>query len=151
MEYDIVMLQEKKVVACKERTNNKAADMQRKIGGLWQKLYGEGVYQKIADKVNEKAVGIYTNYVSDAMGDYDVLVGCEVSKIERLPEGTIAYSIPAGKYAKFVVKGHMQRAVQEFWQKLWKMDLDRSYVCDFEEYQNADENNAIIYIYISLK
>ncbi|CEJ73498.1 AraC family transcriptional regulator [[Clostridium] sordellii] len=36
--------------------------------------------------------------------------------------------------------------------KLWKMNLDRKYSCDFEEYQNNDEDiqNQEIHIYISI-
>lgn len=45
----------------------------------------------------------------------------------------------------------MITAVAQFWQELWKMDLPRSFVCDFEEYQNADPENAEIHIYIGLK
>lgn len=45
----------------------------------------------------------------------------------------------------------MQKALAEAWNKIWKMDLDRSYKADFEEYLNADYNNAKINIYISLK
>ncbi|MDD6771388.1 GyrI-like domain-containing protein, partial [Inconstantimicrobium porci] len=56
-----------------------------------------------------------------------------------------------GKYAKFVVRGHMQKAVQQFWQELWKMKLDRKYTADFEEYQDDCIDNAEIHIYIALK
>ncbi|NME84147.1 effector binding domain-containing protein [Clostridium sp. SM-530-WT-3G] len=59
--------------------------------------------------------------------------------------------IPEGKYAKFIIIGHQVKAVQEFWRKLWKMDLNRSYKCDFEEYQNESMENAEIHIYISIK
>lgn len=59
--------------------------------------------------------------------------------------------IPSGKYAKFSIEGHMQKAVAEAWNKIWQMDLDRSYKADFEEYLNADYDNAKIDIYISLK
>lgn len=45
----------------------------------------------------------------------------------------------------------MITAVSEFWQKLWNLNLDRSFICDFEEYQNADLENAEIHIYIGLK
>ena len=44
----------------------------------------------------------------------------------------------------------MVRAVQEFWEKLWSMDLNRNYKCDFEEYQDGNMDDAIIYIYISI-
>lgn len=57
----------------------------------------------------------------------------------------------AGKYAKFIVKGHMITAVAQFWQELWKMDLDRAFVCDFEEYQNDDCENAEVHIYIGVR
>jgi len=45
----------------------------------------------------------------------------------------------------------MITAVSDFWKQLWKMPLQRSFVCDFEEYQNADPEHAEIHIYISLK
>lgn len=45
----------------------------------------------------------------------------------------------------------MLAAVQAFWKKLWSMKLERSFVCDFEEYQNVDLENAEIHIYIGLK
>ena len=45
----------------------------------------------------------------------------------------------------------MHTVVGEFWQKLWQMPLDRTYVCDFEEYQNADPENCEVHIYIGIK
>jgi hypothetical protein len=77
-------------------------------------------------------------------------VGCEVTTANEIPEKAIIKVIPAGTYAKFIVKGHMQQAVASFWQQLWSMPLDRSYVCDFEEYQDSCIDNAEIHIYISL-
>ena len=59
--------------------------------------------------------------------------------------------IPAGRYARFVVKGHMQRAVAAFWQELWSMDLDRAFGTDFEEYRNQDVENAEVHIYVGLR
>lgn len=82
--------------------------------------------------------------------EYSVIVGCEVSTFNN-NRNVITKIIPEGKYAKFIVKGHMIKAVQEFWQKLWQMnDLDRSYKCDFEEYQDENIDNATIHIYISI-
>ena len=78
------------------------------------------------------------------------MVACEVNGAD-VPERFSVRKIPAGTYAKFIVKGHMVTAVQQFWQELWQMKLNRSYVCDFEEYQNADFENAEIHIYIGLQ
>ncbi|BBF41620.1 transcriptional regulator, AraC family [Lachnospiraceae bacterium KM106-2] len=151
MEYEVVRLEEKKVIGGSTRTSNQDPKMGEKIGMLWQKLYQGGLYPQINNKANEKALGIYTNYESDAAGAYDVVVGCEVSKVDDVPQQSTSIIIPAGSYAKFTVEGNMVTAVQDFWKQLWKMDLDRAFSCDFEEYQNADMEHAIIDIYISLK
>ncbi|HCW52856.1 MAG TPA: AraC family transcriptional regulator [Clostridium sp.] len=151
MEYEIVNLREKKIIGITARTNNMSSDMPVIIGGLWDKFFRGGVYNSIENKTNYKAIGAYSDYASDASGDYTVTIGSEVEKVENIPEGAVEKIIPEGKYAKFIVVGHQVKAVQEFWEKLWKMDIDRSYKCDFEEYQNESMENAIIHVYISIK
>jgi len=61
-------------------------------------------------------------------------------------------TIPNGKYAKFILIGEPQKAIGEFWAKLWNLNLDRAYSADFEEYQNNSEdiNNQEIHVYISI-
>lgn len=151
MEYEIVTLKEKKIIGITARTNNSSPEMSTVIGGLWDKLYRGGIYNGIKNKVNYKAIGAYSDYESNENGEYSVTIGAEVSKVEDIPEGAVEKTIYGGKYAKFTVKGDMVKAVQEFWEKLWKMNLDRSYRCDFEEYQNDDMKNCIINIFISIK
>lgn len=151
MDYEIVALEEKTVAGLVARTNNSAPDMGAVIGGLWSRFYQEGIYATIPKKVNDKALGIYTDYAKDEREDYSVLVACEVEAADNLPNDVQARKIPAGKYAKFVVKGNMQKAVADFWQKLWSLDLPRAFTFDFEEYQNDDMEHAEIHIYIALK
>lgn len=151
MDYEVVNLGAKTVVGLTARTNNTAPDMSAVIGGLWGRFFGEGFYSAIGQKANDKTLGIYTDYASDEHGDYTAMTACEVKSAATVPNNAVTKTIPAGRYAKFVVQGHMQAAVADFWQQLWAMDLPRSYVCDFEEYQNADPENALIHIYIGLK
>lgn len=151
MNYEIVQLKEKIVVGLTARTKNSDTEMPMIIGGLWNRFYQDGVYFKIADKVNEKALGIYSDYELDEHGEYSVTVACEVRQASNIPDATVTRIIPAGKYAKFIVHGHVQKAVSDFWNEFWQMDLNRSYQYDFEEYQNSDMENAEIHIYISLK
>lgn len=151
MNYEIVHLQEKIVAGIKIRTSNSDPNMTTDIGGLWQQFFQNGVYQSIGNKKNDKTMGLYTNYENDVTGAYDVVVCCEVEKVSNLTSNLCIQTIPAGKYAKFIVKGDMHIAVADFWMKLWKMDLDRKYSCDFEEYQSGnDAENTEIHIYISL-
>lgn len=151
MNYEIVNLEEKKLVGLNIRTNNNNPNMGKDIEDLWNKFFNQGIFSKIENKINKRTIGLYSNYESDFTGDYDMTVACEVSDDKEKPKGTIIKTIPSGKYAKFIVKGHMQKAVYEFWKELWKMSLDRAYTCDFEEYMNSDIDNTEINIYIALK
>jgi predicted transcriptional regulator YdeE len=149
MEYEVVELKEAKVAGFAARTNNSAPDMGAVIGGLWQKFFAEGGYDALSGKVSGKAMGIYTDYENDEHGDYTVMTACVVDG--DVPDSFETHVLPAGKYAKFIVRGNMVTAVGEFWQKLWEMKLDRTYVFDFEEYQNADPENCEIHIYIGIR
>ncbi|WP_312500725.1 GyrI-like domain-containing protein [Lacrimispora sp.] len=151
MDFERVELKEKKVVGLLARTNNTSPDMGNVISGLWEGFYGIGIYSAIKNKSNDKSLGIYTDYAGKEMDDYSVIAACEVEAADEIPEGTVVRTIPAGLYAKFVVRGNMVKAVAEFWQELWKIDLPRAFVCDFEEYQNGDMEDALIHIYIGLK
>lgn len=153
MNYEIVNLQEKIVAGIAARTNNHAPDMGAVIGGLWHRFYQDGIYENIPDKIDGKAIGLYTDYAGDADDDYTVMV-CYA--VEHQPEHS-RYDIrriPAGPYAKFVVQCDMRtssEAIAKAWQKIWAMELPRTYLCDFEEYQNDDMEHAEIHFYIGLK
>lgn len=146
MKYEIVSLKEKIVVGVSVETSNEDPKMSEKIGKLWVDLYQGGVSEKIRNKINEYAIGLYSDYTKDG---YIVTAGNEVSKSEN--SEFVTKIIPAGKYAKFSIHGHMEKAVAEAWGKIWQMDLDRSFTGDFEEYLNSDFDQSDIDIYIALK
>lgn len=146
MEYEVVELSEKIVVGLSGVTSNHDPNMGAIIGALWSNFYGNGVVESVKNRVNPYAIGLYSDYEGD---QYSVTVGNEVSKAEN--NQLSVKQIPAGRYAKFQVHGHMQQAVAEAWEKIWTMDLDRSFTGDFEEYLNTDFENADINIYIALK
>lgn len=151
MDYEVVYLEEKQVAGLQSRTSNMDPHMTEIIGRLWQGFFEKGIYEAIPHKKNDKSIGLYTNYEGDASGLYDMVVCCEVEDILEIPNDMYTQTIPAGKYAKFVVKGDVQKAVGEFWMALWSMDLDRKYSCDFEEYQSDEGmNHSEIHIYIAL-
>lgn len=146
MNYEIINLEQKTVVGVSAITSNTDPEMGKVIGGLWEKLYQGGVNAIIKNKINEYAIGLYSDYSQDK---YCVTAGNEVSKAEN-DEMTVK-SIPAGKYAKFSVHGHMEKEVAIAWGEIWNMDLNRSFTGDFEEYLNSDYENADINIYVALK
>ena len=112
---------------------------------------GHFVFAKLCKvKVNEFAIGLYSDYTEDKKG-YCITVGNEVSNVDENNKDLDVKIIPAGKYAKFSICGNMVTAVAEAWQQIWDMDLDRSFTGDFEEYKNSEVENAEIDIYVALK
>ena len=150
MQYEEVYLEERIVVGVSTRIKNSNPTMPNVIGKLWKDFYSNNVYNAILDKASTTTIGLYDEYESDVNGAYDITVCAQVNKVEEIPKGCVVKHIPAGKYAKFYVHGHVQKAVMQFWQQLWKMDLKRSYKADFEEYMNLSEEEADIIIYIAL-
>ncbi len=151
MEYEIVTLKEKIAVGISARTNNASPDMSAVIGGLWERFFNEGIYASIAGKTNEKALGIYTDYAGKEKDDYTVLVACETAEVPQAGETYTVCMIPAGRYARFIVHGDMVQAVANAWTEIWKMDIPRTFVCDFEEYQDDSMDNAEIHIYVGIE
>lgn len=152
MNYELVQLEEKKVAGIRIRTNNSDPNMSSSIGMAWKNFFADGIYNSIPGKKNDKSIGLYSNYENGADGAYDVMVCCEVEDGVSLPHNVESEIITSGKYAKFIIRGHVQKAVGEFWMKLCSMTLDRKYYYDFEEYQGcSDMEDAEIHIYISLK
>ena len=152
MNYEIVSLEKKVVVGLMKKTTNNNNQAVTDIGLLWQDFLGSGVYSKIKNKTNYKTIGLYTDYEGDFTKPYKFYACCEVDEAEEIVLPLEKKVIEAGKYAKFIVNGHVKNAVGEFWMRLWKMDLDRKYTSDFEEYHNIsdDINNQEIHVYISI-
>ena len=152
MNYEIIEMEERTVIGIATVTNNASPDMGSKIGQLWQKLYS-GTVEKMTGRVNGKCIGLYCDYQQN--GDYTVLAGCEIEKsaAEKNKDAeTTVKIIPKGKYAKFVVKGDVQKAVAESWGAIWNTPLERTFTGDFEEYQeDCDGKNGTIFIYIAIK
>lgn len=153
MKYEIVELEEKVVAGIKIKTTNKDGKAVQDIGITWQKLFADGIYEKMTNKVNSKTIGLYTEYEGDYTKPYTFIAGAEVSQELQIGEELESIIIPKGKYAKFIITGDVQNSVGQAWQEIWNMDLKRKYTCDFEEYQNNSEDmqKQEIHIYIALE
>lgn len=149
MQYEIVTLEERLAAGVAAKTSNQDPKMGEIIGGLWNRFFNEGVYAGLSGKADEKALGIYTDYEGDEKGSFTAMAACAVTTPPG--EGVAVCRIPAGRYAKFVARGDMHRAVAEAWQEIWKTDLNRSFQCDFEEYQDGNMDEAEIHIYVGLR
>lgn len=153
MKYEILKLEKKIVRGILKETTNINGQCTKDIGALWQRFCTKEIYENINSRKNHKTIGLYTDYQGDFTKPYNFMACCEISDSSDIQYNFVEKIIPEGRYAKFVINGHIIEAVGEFWNELWNMDLDRAYICDFEEYQNntEDMNNQEIHIYISLK
>ena len=88
MNYEVVYLKEKTVAGITIRTSNNDTNMAKTIGQTWEKFFESGIYKSILNKKNHISIGLYTNYEDKVNGDYDMMVCCEISKEENLPNGT---------------------------------------------------------------
>lgn len=153
MKYEIVELEEKVVIGIKIKTTNQDGKAIKEIGMTWQKLFADGIYESIQNKINHKTIGLYTEYEGDYTKPYTFMAGVQVTQKIETSKEIRSLVIPKGKYAKFVITGDVQKSVGEAWQEIWNMDLKRKYTCDFEEYQNNSEDmqKQEIHIYIALE
>jgi len=152
MNYEIVNLKEKQVVGLVKKTTNNNNKSVEDIKRLWEEFFIKGHYENIKNRKDNKSIGLYTDYQGDFTKPYNFFCCCEVNNIDSIKDPLVSKTIPRGKYAKFIINGDVQNSIGEFWMKLWKMDLDRKYSCDFEEYQNNTEDmkNQEIHIYIPI-
>lgn len=150
MDYEVVELQEKKLaVLSPVRLSNLDLKVSQKIEFAWHNFSEK--HMEVENKVTGKPICAYSNYASEEKGEYNVEIGYEIKDGSSLKSGWIEKTIPAGKYAKFLVKGNMVKEVANFWRNVWKMDLPRKFECDFEECQNMDMLNGEVHIYVSIK
>ena len=130
-------------------TNNELemSEENGKIAGLWEEYFEKDVYKKTFDKANSDFMyGVYSNYESDASGNYKVTVGVEVTK----PKNAIV--IEDKKYLVFTKHGELPMVVVELWEEIWEKkkknsEYERAFEVDFEKYAKEDE----IEIFVSIK
>ena len=116
-----------------------------KIGSLWQNFFAELV--PTLENPTVPMYGVYTNYESDAMGEFDLLVGVENLKAS---DKLNTVTLEEGNYLCFESKGEMPQAIIDTWGDIWAYFSDenctekRAYGTDFELYLSQSE--AEIYI-----
>ena len=141
-----VELTAKTIVGLQIRTKN-ADEMNpdtQKIAPLWGRFFHE-MFPTL--KEDATVYGVYHNYESDAMGEFDVLVGADV--MDMTDEMT-SVTLAEGQYLMFPVEGELPQAIIDTWGKVWayfddpSVDERRAYETDFELYTSATE--AEIYI-----
>lgn len=154
-------LSEIKLVGITTRTNN-AAEMnpqEAQIGSVMQRYFGERVHDNIQNRKNPGITFcVYTNYESDFTDDYTYFIGEEVTSFEDLSGDLEALTIPVQNYIKFTnTSGPMPSVCINMWKNIWQEESSftnpRSYIADFEVYDERSHNpqNTVLDIYVGVK
>jgi predicted transcriptional regulator YdeE len=158
----IVSLEPFQVVGIEASTNNrKEAGPDAIIGSLWQRFIKEDLLNQIPDKVDQSIIAVYTDYATDANGQYTFVLGAKVKPVPNpaVPAGMVVKFVPAGRYAVFTSeRGPIAKVVVETWKQIWAYyqspaNGQRVYGADFELYDQraADPDHAQVDIYIGFK
>jgi len=147
------------VIGIETRTNNaQEATGNGAIPKLWQRLYMEGILDRVPNRIDHSVIAVYTKYASDWNGDYTYILGARVKPGAKVPAGMVAVSVPAGKYVEFVsARGPSPQVVPSLWKEIWTYfhepgNPERAYKADFEAYDDmSDANNVQMKIYIGVK
>jgi predicted transcriptional regulator YdeE len=145
------------VIGIEVRTNNAQQGSGGPISQQWQRLYKEGILDRIPGKLDQSVVVVCTNYASDWNGDYTYTLGAKVKPGAKPPAGMVAVSVPAGKYVEFIsARGPGLQVIPEIWKQIWAYFDEpgspaRAYKTDFESHDVSDPNNLQAHIYIGVK
>ena len=146
------------VIGIQSRTNNaKEATGNGEIPKLWQRLFQEGVLNRIPGHADDSIVVVYSNYASDWNGDYTYTLGAKVKPGTKPPEDMAVVTVQSGKYLEFVSgMGLGEKVVPEAWMQIWtyfqnSSNPPRAYQTDFERYAPTDPANVQAHIFIGVK
>ena len=142
------------------RTNNaKEASADGAIPKLWQRAMREQALNAVPDPADHNIYAVYTDYASDANGDYTLVLGKKVAPGTKIQDGFVVKTVPAARYAVFTSdRGPVAKVVVETWKQIWSYyqsptNSQRAYRADFELYDQraVDPSNAQVDVYIGLK
>ena len=109
-------------------------DRPETVGAFWQRLFAEGIWDRIPNKADDRIISLYTDFETDHTGAYTLLIGARVTDVDTVPEDMVAIQVPPARYAVFTSTGPMPDALLATWQRVWDSGLVRAYTTDFDVY-----------------
>ncbi|KOP37147.1 AraC family transcriptional regulator [Flavobacterium sp. WLB] len=147
-------IQKFNIIGISVRTTNENGQSGQDIPALWNQFFSEGIYEKIANKLSNDIICVYTDYEKDHTKPYTTLLGFAVENLDSIPEGLTGKTIEGRHYEKFTAKGNLANGVvYDEWLKIWNSGLNRIFTSDFEVYgeKSLDRENAEVDIFIAIQ
>ena len=139
-------------LSLKHKTSNRNGQSQLDCKALWLQFESAKHAATIPDKMTGEILGVYYGYSGDETQSFRYFIGCKVQSYAANCTALQTLTIPAGDYQKIVAKGKLPESVSNAWENIWQSNLPRSFLVDFEVYDERckDGNNAEVDIYVSL-
>lgn len=128
------------VVGIELKTSNDRAF--KEIPLHWQKFYQESILDKIPNKVSRDVFAVYTNFQNEGKnneGIYSFVIGAQVKNFDQVPPTFASTVIPKSKRHVFKVPAGHPEKVGEKWQEIWKADIQKTYIADYERYPESGD------------
>ncbi len=154
MDYTLINLNTVIIVGLPRRTRNQNGKAMHDIPLIWDRFYKEDVPNRIPYRKNNEILGAYVDYEKDFEHPYTFIAGCEVSKVEKVPEGLMMKQLPPALYAVFKTEGSFPESLIQTWEMIWSLPLKRTYTGDFERYGASffgNPHNPSLEIYIAVE
>ena len=133
--YKVIQKPSLMVIGIMCRTSNAPDAGPHDIPKLWEKFYKDNTISIIPNKSSNEVIALYCDYEGDYTQPYSLVIGCQVSSFDDIPNGMVAKTIPGGSYAIFPAIGEHPKTLIESWGCIWKHpNLDRTYTGDYEVY-----------------
>ncbi len=119
-------------------TNALEASGSGELAGLWARYY------ESHPPSSETIYGVYSDYQSNASGEYTVTAGTRTGST-----GSSVVTVESGTYLVFPANGQMPGAIIDAWKSVWEFfsenqPYERTFRTDFEQYNGPA--SAAIYI-----
>ncbi|HEX3472896.1 MAG TPA: GyrI-like domain-containing protein [Silvibacterium sp.] len=147
------------VIGVSVRTSHwKEAGGNGEIPNMWSRAMQDGTFDRIPNRADHNIVAVYTDYTSNQNGEYTYILGARVTSTDKVPDGFVTVTIPAGKYAVVQTdKGALPDVMPKVWQRIYAMPAkelggERAFKTDYEVYpEGFDWQNAQIDLHLGLK
>jgi predicted transcriptional regulator YdeE len=131
-------------------TTRTAADPPTEIGRLWGQFVAEDVAARIPHCASPDVYSVYTDYEGDHTRPYTVLLGCAVTRVDALPPGLVARTVPAGRYAVLAGVAARPEAIGAAWGQVYAAALPRAYTADFDLHHAEGPRAGTVDVHVAL-
>ena len=128
------------------------------IRKLWERVMQEGLIDSIPSRADGGMIAVYSGFLKSDPTQYTYTLGARVTSTSKVPDGFVALTVPAGKYAVVETEqGGLPDILPKVWKSIFAMTPkelggERAFQSDYEEFpENMDWQNTQVSVHLGLK